>query len=57
MAEQDKPITEKIVKCDTCLKEIPASSAKVDESSDYVRHFCGLECFEKWKQQEHKPKP
>ncbi len=56
MAKQNEPAIEKTVKCETCLKEIPASGAKVDESSDYVRHFCGLDCFEKWQQQEHKPK-
>ncbi len=55
MTEQDKPIEGKKVQCETCLKEIPVSGAKVDESADYVRYFCGPDCFEKWKQQEHKP--
>ncbi len=55
MTEHEKPIVEQTIKCDTCLKEIPTSSAKVVEAADYVHHFCGLECFEKWKQQAHKP--
>jgi len=56
MNEQKKPAAEKLINCDICLKEIPVSSAKVVESADYVHHFCGLECFEKWKKQEHKTK-
>ncbi len=54
MAEQNKPGVEKTVKCATCLKEIPVSGAKIDESADYVRYFCGLDCFDEWKQQEQK---
>ena len=56
MTEQDKPPEEAQVSCEVCLKEIPVSEAKVDEASDYVRHFCGLECYAAWKEQEEKPK-
>ena len=56
MAKQDKPIVEKKIQCEVCLKEVPVSGAKVDESADYVRYFCGLDCFAKWKKQEPKPK-
>lgn len=38
------------VACDTCLKEVPLSEAVVPEANDYFVHFCGLECYEKWKQ-------
>ena len=38
-----------LVECEVCLKEIPASEAKNEEASDYVLHFCGLECFDKWR--------
>ena len=54
MTEPDKPIEEEILPCDVCLKEIPKSEAKVAEAEDYVRHFCGLECFEKWEEQAKK---
>ena len=37
-----------LVQCGVCLKEIPASEAKNAEASDYVAHFCGLDCYEKW---------
>lgn len=34
--------------CDTCLKEIPASVAQSLEGPDYVHHFCGPACYERW---------
>lgn len=39
------------VSCDICLKEVPVSEAAVPEASDYVAHFCGLECYTVWKEQ------
>lgn len=39
------------IACDVCMKEVPASEAKNAEVSDYVVHFCGLDCYEKWMQQ------
>jgi len=54
MTEQHKSTTEEKVSCEVCLKEIPKSEAKVAEAEDYVHHFCGLECFEKWKKREQK---
>ena len=39
---------EELVQCDVCLKEIPTTEAKNAEASDYVAHFCGLDCYEKW---------
>lgn len=39
------------VPCDVCRKEVPLSSAVIPEAEDYVAYFCGLECYEKWKQQ------
>ena len=37
-----------IVSCDLCMTEIPASVAESFEGTDYVHHFCGLECLGKW---------
>jgi len=45
----NKP-TKDIVACESCLAEIPASEAKSDEATDYVMHFCGLECHQKWRE-------
>lgn len=39
------------VSCDVCQHEIPLSAAISPESSDYVVYFCGLECYEKWRNQ------
>jgi hypothetical protein len=49
MSEKFEPIEPEIVACEVCLKEIPESVAKSMEGEDYIHHFCGLECFEKWK--------
>lgn len=56
MTTKDKPIELESVKCEVCLKEVPISEATVPEASDYFVHFCGLECYEKWKEQGDKSK-
>lgn len=38
--------------CRVCMKEIPASEAKVREAEDYVMHFCGLDCLQAWEQED-----
>ncbi len=40
-----------IVACDICLTEIPESVAFHPEGDEYVQHFCGIECYSKWKKQ------
>lgn len=37
-----------IVRCAVCLKEVPADAIKVSDAQDYVHHFCGLDCLERW---------
>jgi len=39
------------IPCDVCRKEVPLSEAMIPEAEEYVAHFCGLECYEKWKQE------
>lgn len=51
MTEENKPAQDEIVACDICMKEVPLSEAQSEEASDYVAHFCGLECYDKWKGQ------
>ena len=46
----------KIIECEICMKEVPISEAKVFEATDYFLHFCGLDCYEKWKNQGKAPK-
>lgn len=40
------------VSCDVCLKEIPESVAVSSEADEYTQHFCGIECYNKWKESE-----
>lgn len=41
-----------LVSCEMCLREVPRSEAAVPEATDYVLYFCGLECYQKWKDQQ-----
>ncbi|MDI9818547.1 MULTISPECIES: DUF3330 domain-containing protein [unclassified Legionella] len=40
--------------CYTCLKLVPKSAANSFEGEDYVRYFCGNECYVEWKKQTQK---
>lgn len=51
MTGNDKSEDQEQVSCEVCMKEIPVSEARSSEASDYVHHFCGAECYEKWKKQ------
>jgi hypothetical protein len=46
--------------CDMCLVELPANDAISEEGEDYIAHFCGLDCLERWhkhsKKQAHQHK-
>jgi uncharacterized protein DUF3330 len=55
MTTSEKPVEVERVTCKVCLKEVPISEAKVPEATDYVLHFCSLECYNKWKNQREKP--
>ena len=51
MNEKLEPADPGMVSCEVCLKEIPLSEAKSFEASDYVIHYCSLECYAKWEKQ------
>ena len=51
MAKERESTVPTRVSCDVCLKEVPRSEAQSPEGSDYVLYFCGLDCYEQWKQQ------
>jgi len=36
-------------RCAVCENEVPLSEAPVREASDYMAHYCGLECYERWR--------
>jgi len=52
MTSHDKPMELEHVACEICMKEVPISEATVPEAADYVVHFCGVDCYQKWKTQE-----
>jgi len=54
MTEQKNNEYKQLVSCEVCMQEIPRSEAKVDEASDYVAYFCGLDCFDKWQKDANK---
>ena len=39
------------VPCDVCQHEVPSSEALIAEAVDYVVYFCGLDCYERWRNQ------
>lgn len=49
MVKDNKKVELERVACDVCLKEVPKSEAMSPEATEYVMHFCGLDCYEKWK--------
>lgn len=48
--EARKAGTSASVSCSVCMKEVPQSEAKSAEAADYVRYFCGLDCYGRWRQ-------
>jgi AhpD family alkylhydroperoxidase len=45
------------VPCIRCRREIPLSAAVSREASDYVELFCGLDCYERWRNQSDPLRP
>jgi hypothetical protein len=37
------------VACRICLTEVPRSEARSAEATDYIAHFCGLDCYQQWR--------
>ncbi len=56
MLDKMTPEEPEHIACEICLKQVPIDEASSFEGTDYVIHFCGLECYEKW-QQGQRPEP
>ena len=39
---------DELIPCDVCHHEVPLSAAVAPEASDYVAHFCSLDCYASW---------
>lgn len=50
MTNKPHPTEPDLVACEICLKELPPHDSHSAEEDDYVQHFCGLECYELWRQ-------
>ena len=56
MSEKLTPKVPDNVACDICLAEIPESVAMSSEADEYTQHFCGIECYTKWREKEEPEK-
>jgi hypothetical protein len=50
MTEKPTPKEPGNVACEVCLAEIPESVAMSSEGDEYTQHFCGIECYNKWRE-------
>ena len=39
--------------CELCLAELPPDEIENSDAQDYVRHYCGPDCFEQWRLRDH----
>jgi hypothetical protein len=56
MDKPDPVPDEALVSCEICLTQVPASEAQSAEAADYVANFCGVECYQKWREQQKSAK-
>ena len=55
MHTHEESVTIVHVACSVCRHEVPATEAISFEATDYVAHFCGLECYQRWLNTSHTP--
>ena len=55
MTRAARPVEPERVSCEVCRKEVPESESVAPEAGDYLIHFCGLACYDKWKQMRATP--
>lgn len=52
MTKKPTPKEPDIVTCEVCLAEIPESVAMSSEADEYTQYFCGIECYNKWREKD-----
>jgi hypothetical protein len=52
---RDESVATAQIACTVCQHEIPVTEAISFEATDYVAHFCGLECYQRWLAASHTP--
>lgn len=55
MTTHEKPVELEQVSCEICMKEVPLTEAMVPEAEGYFVHFCGLDCYQQWKNKSKDP--
>ena len=45
------PKEPKHLDCCVCLEELPDTVVNSQEVDQYVQHYCGIECYARWKQE------
>ena len=43
--------------CELCLDALPPDEIANPDARDYVQHFCGLDCYARWRQLSGKDAP
>ena len=43
-----------LIACEICLEEIPDSVNQNAEADEYVSNYCGLECYQLWRDKQKK---
>ena len=51
MPDKDPLLTE-VIPCEICLTEIPNSVIFNAEFDAYVSNYCGLDCYEQWREKQ-----
>lgn len=41
-----------VLNCEVCLNEIPPTVGDNAEADEYVSNFCGLACYQQWRDQQ-----
>lgn len=52
MTTSEKLVEEELIECEICLREVPITEATNPEATDYVVHYYGLACYERWTSQD-----
>jgi len=52
MTTSEKLVEEELIECEICMREVPITEATNPEATDYVVHYYGLACYERWTSQD-----
>ncbi len=41
------------IECEVCLKEVPNTVNQNAEADEYVSNYCGLDCYQQWRDKQN----